>query len=296
MKYFKCFAVTFLFFLSQAQGSPIIKESSSKQSFHQQLDPHKYRTDSVTPITDCFTAFSKKRRFFPSITSLLIGEDHNEYDLIKAILRDDLSTVTYLIVTGLADVNLRDRVILFGKNRKSNWTPLMYAIDKGNLEIAKFLIEFGANINSKISYNTTPLLIAAKNNDIEAIKFLLESPQLEVNAQNRIGKTALMLTDDIQIARLLIDAGADIHLRDKSNWTALMYALENYSGFFILADYATEISFKGFTQFLENPDNDSTIEDYPEMAKLLEASGTKLTPEDIDAIRVAISLRSKPFF
>ena len=33
-----------------------------------------------------------------------------------------------------------------------------------------------------------------------------------------------------------------------------------------------------------------------EMAKLLEASGTKLTPEDIDAIRVVRPLRSKLLF
>jgi ankyrin repeat protein len=52
-------------------------------------------------------------------------------------------------------------------------TPLCLAISKGEFELVKKFIEYGADVNEK-SNGMTPLMVAARYNKVEIIKFLLE--------------------------------------------------------------------------------------------------------------------------
>ncbi len=73
---------------------------------------------------------------------------------------------------------------------------LFIAMENGNFEDTKSLIESGADINARSNeqYNETVLMIAAYWNEIE-------------------------------IVELLLSKGADINAMDESGWTALMYAI-----------------------------------------------------------------------
>ena len=51
-------------------------------------------------------------------------------------------------------------------------TPLCIAISKGEIELVKKLINYGADINEK-SNGMTPLMIAARYNKVDIIKVLL---------------------------------------------------------------------------------------------------------------------------
>jgi len=51
-------------------------------------------------------------------------------------------------------------------------TPLCIAIQKGEIDMVKKLIEYGADVNEKSS-GMTPLMVAARYNKAEIIKFLL---------------------------------------------------------------------------------------------------------------------------
>lgn len=72
----------------------------------------------------------------------------------------------------------------FGKS-----TPLGIAIQKGEIDLVKKLVEYGADVNEK-SFGMTPLMIAARYNKVEIIKILLANGA-NINAKDDKGFTAL---------------------------------------------------------------------------------------------------------
>ncbi|RTY90580.1 ankyrin repeat domain-containing protein [Flavobacterium sp. GT3R68] len=76
------------------------------------------------------------------------------------------------------------KVITFDKA-----TPLAVAISKGEVELVKKFIEYGADVN-ETSNGMTPLMIAARYNNVEIIKILLASGA-KAGATNERGYTAL---------------------------------------------------------------------------------------------------------
>jgi ankyrin repeat protein len=68
-------------------------------------------------------------------------------------------------------------------------TPLCTAISKGDVNVVKKFIEYGANVNER-SNDMTPLMMAARYNNIEIIEYLL-SNGADINVKNESGFTAL---------------------------------------------------------------------------------------------------------
>ena len=68
-------------------------------------------------------------------------------------------------------------------------TPLNVAVSKGDIEVVKKFIEYGANVNEK-SDDMSPLMTAARYNKVEIIKFLLASG-VRPSDKNEKGYTAL---------------------------------------------------------------------------------------------------------
>ena len=68
-------------------------------------------------------------------------------------------------------------------------TPLCVAISKGELEVVKKFIEYGADVNEK-SNGMTPLMLAARYNKVEIIKVLLANGAT-VDTKDEKGYTAL---------------------------------------------------------------------------------------------------------
>ena len=62
-------------------------------------------------------------------------------------------------------------------------TPLHIAARKGNIEIVKNLIEFGANIEERNQENKTPFTLANENGHNKVAKFLLEK---KMEAKNQL--------------------------------------------------------------------------------------------------------------
>jgi ankyrin repeat protein len=68
-------------------------------------------------------------------------------------------------------------------------TPLCMAICKGDFEIVKKFIEYGANINES-SNGMTPLMYAARYNKVEILTLLVEKGA-DLKAKDERGNTAL---------------------------------------------------------------------------------------------------------
>lgn len=138
--------------------------------------------------------------------------------------RPDFKKAAAFIRTG-ADVNAVDQA----------GNPLIFeAIAKKDNDVLKFLVEKGANINKKNAKGVTPLnkavidavTVRGKAN-IGRIRFLLEK-NADPNIADENGTTPLHFVAYIgnttiaeQIARLLINAGANLSSRDSKDRTAI---------------------------------------------------------------------------
>ena len=140
--------------------------------------------------------------------------DTPEDRLFKAVWTGDVASLRGTSV----DVNLKDAV---GRS------PLRIAAEKGDIDVAMFLIETGADVNVTDANGNTPLIfIVHKTRDMEIIKRLLEKGAA-VNTQNRTGETALMYAawrGHTNIVRLLLENHADATLKNRQGDTALTLA------------------------------------------------------------------------
>jgi ankyrin repeat protein len=92
------------------------------------------------------------------------AQDANE-EFFAAARKGDVAAVKTFLDKG-TDVNAKTR---YGA------TALSYACDKGHIELAKLLIERGANVNAQDTfYNETPLGWAIYRKNVEVIKLLLD--------------------------------------------------------------------------------------------------------------------------
>nr|WP_294788710.1 ankyrin repeat domain-containing protein [uncultured Flavobacterium sp.] len=104
-------------------------------------------------------------------------------------------SVIYLGVALLAFANVS--VASNGNTVKNNVefaafgkTPLTVAVGKGDIEIVKKFIEYGADVNQKSEDDMTPLMIAARYNRVEIIKLLIANGA-RTYEKNEKGYTAL---------------------------------------------------------------------------------------------------------
>ena len=134
--------------------------------------------------------------------------------LFKAAWTDDVSTLRDMDI----DVNLKDTV---GR------TSLHIAAEKGNTDVAMFLIENGANVNvADVNGNTPLVFIINKTGNLKVIQRLLEKGA-RVNVQNRTGETALMYAawhGHSVIVQLLLENRADVTVKNRQGRTALTLA------------------------------------------------------------------------
>ena len=130
---------------------------------------------------------------------------------------DDLETVR-LLVAARANVNAANE---YGV------TPLALAAADAGPGLVEFLLQAGANPNVALPSGETPLMTATRVH-APAVVMALIARGADVNAQERShGQTALMWAfarGHIDIARALIEQGADIHARSDSGFTPLLFA------------------------------------------------------------------------
>ena len=108
------------------------------------------------------------------------------------------------------------------------WTALH--LNFGNVEMAKFLMDSGADLNavSKNKFTATPLQGAAVNKSIEVGRLLLDRGA-NVNPRNDDGGIPLHEAagnGEIEFAKLLLDHGANVNAKDDKGKTPLTIALE----------------------------------------------------------------------
>jgi tetratricopeptide (TPR) repeat protein/ankyrin repeat protein len=113
------------------------------------------------------------------------------------------------------------------------WTPLMSGmLNESVQEIATLLVAAGANVNMTSWSGINALMLAAESSESSLVKYLLDNGAIEhINdTESEYGYTPLIWaaknndTNGGEVIQVLIDHGADVNIKDKNGFTAILYA------------------------------------------------------------------------
>ena len=178
-------------------------------------------------------------------TSLMLASQDGNIEIVKLLIKSG------------ADVNAKD---------ENEETALKWASEYGTLEVLNILLKSGADIKGKSAYaalqsavfgrrtdyvkalidagvnvnrvpvdeGLTVLMWASSEGSFDIVKILVTAGA-DVNLKIKTGYTALMagsvciegIDDNMDVIRYLVKAGADIHALSNDNETALMNAARN---------------------------------------------------------------------
>jgi len=88
---------------------------------------------------------------------------------------------------------------------QEGWSPLFWATVRGQVDVVKYLITMGADIQLQASQDWMPLHYASLNGDVEMVDILL-SNGADVAATNAFGSTPLTLAVNKDVAALIQEA------------------------------------------------------------------------------------------
>ncbi|MCJ7476145.1 MAG: ankyrin repeat domain-containing protein, partial [Wolbachia endosymbiont of Homalodisca vitripennis] len=136
-----------------------------------------------------------------------------------------------------ADINAKDNTF--------SRTPLHDAVIKGHLEIVKYLIEKGTDVDIRDGWNNSSLQHAASNSHLDIVKYLVEKGA-DLMDKNNTGNTLLHFATGnpnnregrLEVVKYLIEKGADLNARNDYGDTPLHYAIR--AGYLDIAKYLVE--------------------------------------------------------
>lgn len=248
-----------------------------------------------------------------------------ELNIFEACHKGDLDRVKELIESYRVDVNFQG----FGFQ-----TPLFYAVEKCHLEITKYLLESGANPNSKNIMGETVAFTAArskldsheilkllvekdadleiKNNvkrgcinaaiqtlDSSRVKFILKLGVGNLNFNDAYDNSPLHYAiekDYIEMISDLIEHGADVNFRDSSGRTSFTTALFRQNTSVLELLLSSGASLEDFDMFGDTPLNYSCTFGFMPSVKFLVENGASLTSRNFRGMTPLQSAIKQQYF
>jgi ankyrin repeat protein len=183
----------------------------------------------VTPLIYAATDLAKVKLLLAKGADVKAVSKQGRTALHLAVASADGLAVARMLLAKGADVNAADGL---------GQTPLLCA-EASQTELLQLLVRSGADVNAESKAGNTALMNVAAAHNVAGAKLLL-SKGAKVNAANTMGGrvprgeialkqlTPLMLAapyGSAAMVKVLLDAGADVKMRDVRGMTALMLAL-----------------------------------------------------------------------
>lgn len=142
-----------------------------------------------------------------------------------------------------------------------NWTPLMEASQRDNLELVKLLLEKGADVNAQSYKNGNTALYEASQSSVYynttkvAKELVANGADVNTIYKHHLGTTVLHLASkygNLELVRTYIARGANVNIKDDDGKTALDWAKhpkipkyscgskEDYKGIIIILEPLTQ--------------------------------------------------------
>nr|WCB86822.1 CPPV011 ankyrin repeat protein [Cooks petrelpox virus] len=136
--------------------------------------------------------------------------------LFSAIYDNDVEAVKYLLDR---NINPNDEIVLINSDHNNN-LPLVTAVALGHVEIVKLLISYRSNVNKQDKiFRKSALHVAVENNDDNIAKILLENGAnpnvVDFEMSTPMHITLLSNPTNSNMVSMLLEYGSDIHLKDK---------------------------------------------------------------------------------
>jgi ankyrin repeat protein len=166
-------------------------------------------------------------------SAILLAQYHRKPDAVKFLLsRNPNLTLHEACATGVQDRVerlLQEVPRMIDAHSPDGFTPLSLACFFGHVEVAKWLINRGANLDlaAKNQMKVAPIHAAAAGKNLEIVRALVEGGA-DVNARQHGGFTALHAAaqeGNEAMASLLLEKGADREARADNNQSAMDFAL-----------------------------------------------------------------------
>ena len=165
-------------------------------------------------------------------------------------------------------------------------TPLHRAAEEGHTEVARLLLEAGATVDARHPgrFYNTPLHLAAYNNDHTALVQLLLDAGASLNTRAEDGSSPLLLaignkSQNPEIAKLLIRAGADPDVHNRYGRTPLFWAVENQQAELVYLLIQAGANVNAADRFGATPLRFAAAAGSLEIAQALLQAGAQVNPE-----------------
>jgi ankyrin repeat protein len=151
---------------------------------------------------------------------------HDPYELMIIPPNKKAGMIVGEIWKDEPNLNLVSDLITLGANLdwqdEDGFTPLHWAVRDRSVEIARMLIDAGADLDVQDTWGSdTPLHDAAFFGRVEIARMLIDA-KANVNVQDKSGWTPLhmaAINGKVEVARMLIDAGAKKDIEDNEGRT-----------------------------------------------------------------------------
>lgn len=141
--------------------------------------------------------------------SLKVAQLLLSWPKVKAEVRNDKDESVLMLAALKGYLPLVKRLVeLDADVNKPGWTPLHYAASTGQVAVIEFLLENSAYIDAESPNGSTPLMMAALYGSPESVKLLIQAGA-DLNVKNQLGLTALdfAVRGQRQNAKELIETG-----------------------------------------------------------------------------------------
>lgn len=156
-------------------------------------------------------------------------EKYMHYGLSPSAHKDGFSLLHFAVVGNHPDkavMLLNQGALINMQDKENGCTPLLLAVKKAHAKVIDVLLERGADVNKPTKFGYTPLMIAAELGLMKITQKLLKQGA-KVNVSTNDGvKTPLLsalMKKHISVAKLLLDAGADVFAKNEFGVSAVDY-------------------------------------------------------------------------
>ncbi|NEO87176.1 MAG: ankyrin repeat domain-containing protein, partial [Spirulina sp. SIO3F2] len=141
----------------------------------------------------------------------------------------DVNSTQFNTEEDYIDIPVDKNTTLMYRTNQDGWTPLFASVIHGHLEIVELLLSNGADVGIATALGKTPLSEAVYwGHEAIVRRFLSAGADINHIDQDQ-GLTPLMNTVDferVEILQILLDAGADVTIRNKKSRTVFELALK----------------------------------------------------------------------